>query len=179
MSKNRTRFELSAIIFLLLFFAPIVSRTQVCGDPHAHPGSQSTVVALKQKPHDPAFYYRVDDYLIFISPDQVMAALRAQEINGDRTVKRLRSLISDRLPLKVDQDLFYFNIFDWLFYNTIQKTVEIAIENGNAAITDLSGVWLDKATIVHKRNKGISNTIVYAGGKGEKRLLSLLDCISE
>lgn len=46
---------------------------------------------------------------------------------GAPTIKRLAPLIRARLPLMEDRDLYYLNLSDWLFYDSIRRVVALSI----------------------------------------------------
>ena len=164
----------------LLLLVPILSNAQVCGDLHARPNSKDTSVALQSKPTAPEFYYREGvDYVIFISEESLMGALAERERLGDPMVKRLLPLVRAHLPLKEDHDLYYFNLFDWLFYDSIRRAVALSIGQGDAAIVDATGAWLSTVTVSRQQKARISTTRIYADVKKKSLVLSLIDCIAD
>jgi hypothetical protein len=168
----------SRAVMTLLAFAPILLHAQVCGDVHDLPSTKTVSVALQSKPESPAFYYREEaDFTIFISQESLMRALSDREQDGDPVVKRLAPLIRARLPLKEDRDLYYFNLSDWLFYDSIRRVVALAIEQGNAAIVSAAGPWLSTVTVVSGRKVKMADTVIYADVGRNSRILTLLDCI--
>jgi hypothetical protein len=170
----------SRTLLPVLLLAPILSYAQVCGDAHGRPSTHSSSVTLQPKPDTPAFYYREEgDFIIFVSEDSLMRALSERERQGDLTIKRLAPLIRSRLPLKEDRDLYYFNLSDWLFYDSIRRLVAQSIEQGNAAIVNAAGAWLGMVTVVHQRKAKMADTIIYADVKHNSRILTLLDCIAD
>jgi hypothetical protein len=168
------------ILLPLLLLTPTLSYAQVCGDSGARPNAKNMSVTLQPKPDSPTFYYREDvGFVIFISEESLMRALTERERLGDPVIKRLAPLIRAQLPLKEDRDLFYFNLSDWLFYDSIRRVVALSIEQGNAAIVDATGVWLNTVTVVHRRKAKIADTIIYEDAKHNSRILTLLDCIAD
>jgi hypothetical protein len=168
----------SRVIWPLLLLAPIVSNGQVCGDLRGHPSAKSISVMLQPKPDSPSFYYREEgDFVTFVSEESLMRALTERERVGDPQAKRLAPLIRARLPLKEDRDLYYFNLSDWLFYDSIRRVVAMSIEQGNAAIVNASGAWLSTVTVAHRRKAKVADTIIYADAKRNSRILTLLDCV--
>jgi hypothetical protein len=164
----------------LLLLTPMLSHGQVCGDSAGRPNTKNTSVTLQPKPDSPAFYYREDvDFVIFISEESLVRAMTERERLGDPIIKRLAPLIRAQLPLKEDRDLYYFNLSDWLFYDSIRRVVALSIEQGNAAIVDATGVWLSTVTVVHQRKAKIADTIIYGDAKHKSRILTLLDCIAD
>jgi hypothetical protein len=167
------------ILFLLLLLSPILSNAQ-CDDSHGRPATKTISVTLQPKPESPAFYYREgQDFITFVSEESLIRALTESEQLGDPVIKRLAPLIRARLPLKEDRDLYYFNLSDWLFYDSIQRVVALSIEQGNAAIVNASGAWLSSITVVHRRRAKIADTVIYADVKRNSRILTLLDCIAD
>jgi hypothetical protein len=135
-------------------------------------------VTLQPKPGSPAFYYREGvDYVIFISEQSIMQALAERERVGDLQIKRLAPLIRAQLPIKEDRDLYYFNLSDWLFYDTIRRLVAFSIERGDAAIVTSSVSWLTTATVVHRRRAKIADTTIYGDIEHRSRIITLIDCI--
>jgi hypothetical protein len=170
----------SRVIGPLLLLAPMLSLAQVCGDPHGHPSTKTASVALQPKPERPAFYYREEgDFTTFISEESLMRALTEREQHGDPVIRRLVPLIRARLPLEEDRDLYYFNLTDWLFFDSIRQVVALSIEQGDAAIVNASGAWLNAVTVVHRRKAKIADTVIYADAKRNSRILTLLDCVAD
>ena len=168
------------MIIALLLAAPILSYAQVCGDVHGLPSTKTVSVSLQPKPESPAFYYREEgDFTVFIPEDSLMRALTEREQRGDPVIKRLAPLIRARMPLKEDRDLYYFNLSDWLFYDSIRSVVALAIEEGNAAIVSAAGPWLSTVTVVSRRKVKIADTVIYADVTRNSRVLTLLDCIAD
>jgi hypothetical protein len=170
----------SRILLPLFLLVPILSYAQVCGDAHSGPGSKSISVTLQPKPNSPAFYYREDvEFMIFISEESLLRGLAERERLGDPVIKRLAPLIRAQLPLKEDRDLYYFNLSDWLFYDSIRRLVAQSIEQGSAAIVNAAGAWLGTVTVVHQRKAKMADTIIYADVKHNSRILTLLECIAD
>jgi hypothetical protein len=164
----------------LLLLTPMLSHGQLCSDPGPRPNTKNMSVSLKPKPDSPAFYYREDvGFVIFISEESLMRALSERERLGDPIIKRLAPLIRAQLPLKEDRDLYYLNLSDWLFYDSIRRVVASSIEQGDAAIVDSAGVWLSTVTVVQQRKAKIADTIIYRDSKHKSRILTLLDCIAD
>jgi hypothetical protein len=166
-----TRFAFVATLAAL----PAVSFAQVCEDVHGHAGMETRTVRLEAKPDSPAFYFRSEGFVIFISPNVVLESLHS--LQRSRPADRLDPLIRARLPLVENQDLFQFELGDWLFWSITQAIVIRAIENGNASITNEGGVWSEEVRIVHDRQPRSSNTVVYDGKKGRSKIIWRLDCI--
>jgi hypothetical protein len=159
------------VLLPLLLLTPMLSYAQVCGDSVVRPNTKKLSVTLQPKPDSPAFYYREDfGFVIFISEQSLMRALTERERLGDPVIKRLAPLIRAQLPLKEDRDLYYLNLSDWLFYDSIRRLVALSIEQGNAAIVDTTGMWLGTVTVVHQRKAKIADTIIY----GDATILEFL-----
>jgi hypothetical protein len=164
----------------LLLLAPILSYAQVCGDSHSPPSKKTISVTLPQKPSGPTYYYREGvDFVIFIPEDVIIRELADRELLGDPMIKRLSPLIRAQRPLREDRDLYYFNLSDWLYYDSIRRLVAQSIEQGNAAIVNAAGAWLSSVTVVHQRKAKTANTIIYAGVNRHSRILTLLDCVTD
>ena len=162
-------------IALTLAALPAVSFAQVCGDVHGHAGEETRAIHLEAKPDSPAFYFRSEEFVVFISPKAVLESLHS--LQSSRPADRLDSLIRARLPLVEHQDLFQFELNDWLFWSITQAIVIRAIENGNASMTNENGAWSKDVRVVHYRQPRISRTIVYDGKKGSNKVIWQLDCI--
>lgn len=168
------------ILLPLLLLTPTLSHGQVCRDSAGRPNTKDISVTLQPKPNSPAFYYREDvDFVVFISEESLARALTERERLGDPIIKRLAPLIRAQLPLKEDRDLYYFNLSDWLFYDSIRQVVALSIEQGSAAIVNATGVWLSTVNVVHRRKAKIADTIIYADAKHDYRILTILDCIAD
>jgi hypothetical protein len=175
MASNK-RFERSRISFLLIFAAvPAISYAQICGDAHGHAGLETRSIRLEAKSDSPAFYFRTEGFVVFISPNVVLDSLHS--LPSSRPAQRLDPLIRARLPLAENQDLFQFELADWLYWSITQSIVIRAIENGNASITNESGAWSEEVRVVHDRQPRSGNTVIYDGKKGRNKIIWQLDCI--
>jgi hypothetical protein len=121
------------VLVMLLATLPALSLAQVCDDVHGHAGIKTHAVHLEAKPDSPAFYFRSEGFVVFISPKAVLDSLHS--LQRSRPADRLDPLIRARLPLVENQDLFQFELGDWLFWSITQAIVIRAIEDGNASIT--------------------------------------------
>jgi hypothetical protein len=113
--------------------------------------------------------------VVLISPNVVLDSLHS--LPNSRPAQRLDPLIRARLPLTENQDLFQFELADWLYWSITQSIVVRAIENGNASITNELGAWSEEVRVVHDRQPRSSNTVIYDGKKGLKKIIWQLDCI--
>jgi hypothetical protein len=175
-APSNKRFGRSRIAFWLTFIAlPAVSSAQIRGDAHGHAGLETLTVRLEAKSDAPAFYFRSEGFVVFISPRVVLDSLHS--LPNSRPVERLDPLIRARLPLAENQDLFHFELADWLYGSITQSIVIRAIENGNASITNELGAWSEEIRVVHDRQARSSNTVVYDIKKGRNKIIWQLDCI--
>jgi hypothetical protein len=175
-SRKRCFRHLSRISCFLIFTAvPAISYAQTCGDAHGQAGLETRTVRLETKSDAPAFYFRSEGFVVFISPKAVLDSLHS--LPSSRPVERLDPLIRARLPLAENQDLFQFELSDWLYWPITQSIVVRAIEKGNASITTELGVWSEEVRVVHGRQARSSNTVIYDGKKGRNKIIWQLDCI--
>jgi hypothetical protein len=151
------------------------SFAQICGDVHGRVGVETRTVRLEAKPVSPAFYFRSEGFVVFVSPKVVLESLSS--LQSSRPRDRLDPLIRARLPIAENQDLFQFELNDWLFWSITQAIVIRAIESGNVSITNELGAWSEDVRVVHDRQPRSSNTVVYDGKKGRNKIIWQLDCI--
>jgi hypothetical protein len=71
-------FERSRISLLLIFTAvPSVSYAQICGDAHGHAGLETRTIRLEAKSDSPAFHFRSEGFVVFISLKTVLDSLHS------------------------------------------------------------------------------------------------------
>jgi hypothetical protein len=166
-----------SIVLITLVGLPASLVAQVCGDDHAHPGTESRAIQLQANTAVPSFYFRTEDFVVFISPEEVLESLKAMNQWGP-IANKINPLIHARLPLHENQDLFQFEMQDWSFRAITKAIVIDAIAHGNAAISNEGGVWSKEARIVQHRGGSSIDTIIYDGNKGRTKIIWQLDCIA-
>jgi hypothetical protein len=150
---------------------------QVCGNDHARAGTASRTIHLQANTSKPSFYFRTEDFVVLISPEVVLESLQGSTHWGP-IAEKLSTLIRARLPLQENQDLFQFEMQDWIYWAITKALVIDAISQGNASISNEGGVWSENVRIVQRRSSSSTNTIVYDGNKGRSKIIWQLDCIA-
>jgi hypothetical protein len=133
---------------------------------------------LSQLSQEPGFYYRAQDYVIFLTQDQVRHYFTEALSSTDTTLGRLAREILADIPAARSQDLFRYNLHDWLYWGYINAAVVQLVTDGHAAISNLGGVQIDKVTIVHSEGPGYSGTDVHVGNRKTAAILSRVECIT-
>jgi hypothetical protein len=164
-----------AILLLELSCLPAIVFAQGCVEKSTPAGTTSRTIHLSGKTGDLSFYYRTEGYVVFIPPDVLAEDL--DDIGLGPIAERLKPQIVNRIPLAQNQDLFQFELTDWLFWGPVRALVMHAIETGKASIMSEGGIWLDDVRIVHVRRHKIADTVVYADQKGRTKIIWKLDCI--
>ena len=164
-----------AILPVALSCLPAIGFAQGCVDKSTPAETISRTIHLPGKAGDLSFYYRAEGYVVFIPPDVVVESLDG--IGLGPIAERLKPQIMDRLPLVQNQDLFQFELTDWLLWGPIRSLVMQAIETGKASIMSEGGTWLGDVRIVRGRHPKIADTVVYADQKGRTKIIWKLDCI--
>ena len=145
---------------------------QVCGDPKAKPGTTFTQVRLNGVATEPSFYYRAEDYVVFVSSDVVGRWAETAAQSNDPAARKVAALIQADLPLKAPSDLFRYTLQDWGHWVTVRSIVIVSIEHGEAAVSDLVGNLLPQVTVERARGRHITDTVIYADQKRKTQIFA-------
>jgi hypothetical protein len=155
-----------------------ISHARTCGTTPNAPGDSVREVRLLQLPQEPSFYYRADDYVIFLPQDDVHRYFAVAASSSDPMLRRLAQQILADIPVAAPQDLFRYNLRDWLYGSYINAAVVELLTDGHASISDLVGVRINQVTIVHSEGPGFSGTAVHIGGKKTTTILGRVECVA-
>ena len=149
----------------------------MCGDDHARAGTASQIIHVQANNAKPSFYFRTQDFVVFVSPEAVLESLDgASHLNPNAA--KLGALVRARLPLQEHQDLFRFELQNAIYWAITKAVIIDAISHGNASISNEGGVWSETVRVVQRRSKSMADTTIYDGNKGRSKIIWQLDCIA-
>jgi hypothetical protein len=172
--------RLAATAIVLSLASPIDVGAQGCGPPGEIRKRESiSEVRLLPLPTGPSYYYRADDFVVFIRQEAVQAYFEKLHVGEGAEANRVATAVLSDLPLRHHVDLFSYNLRDWAFENGINFAVVQLIAEGNAAIANLGGADMEKAIITHVEGPGIAYTEVRVPDNSGSPILSRLECIDD
>jgi len=140
-------------------------------------GTTNREVTMRALPSAPSFYYRADDYVAFIPPQDVMEFLeRASRETRDQSLNRVAQMIRSDMPIKANQDLFAYVTRDWSLWSPINFAIIQLISDGKATLTNLRGVPMDRVTIVSEQSQRVRSRAVLIDVKPQARMLWKYEC---
>ena len=109
--------------------------TESCG----HHRGEGSAIPLRTQRIQPSFYYRLGDYTVLLSQEDVRNDFEATFAHwaGPTDAPRLVRAMRNDLPLSADTDLFKYALLDRSFSSLLEHRVASLLENGKAAIVNV------------------------------------------
>jgi len=161
------------LIIIVLLFIPIKSYS--CGGV-TKIGTFEYKLKLKSKPESYQFYYRQNEYVVFIEPKWLVE--NSKKYDKGIIYPEFNKFLINSAPLKEHIDLYKFNLIESYYYDFILKLVYNAIASGEAAIMNNEGEWQNEIYNVVKEEKSISLSTYYIGAN-KSELISHITCITD
>jgi len=176
--RCRMRSALVLLSAAVALSAGTTSESQTCGTNRSRPTDSVREVRLSRVFQEPSFYYRAQDYVIFLPQNDVRHYFTEALSSTDPTLGRLAREILADIPAAQSQDLFRYNLHDWIYWSYINTAVVQLVTDGHAAISNMGGVQIDHVTIVHSEGPGYSGTEVHVGNRKTTAILRRVECIT-
>lgn len=163
-------------LLILMFLLSIPLKSYSCGGNEVKLGTFKYNIKLKQKPEGYSFYYRQNDYVVFIAAEWLIG--NAKKNSNDFLYPEFNKFLKSSMPLKENTDLYKFNFIESHYYDYIWKIVYTAIASGQVAIMDDDGEWQTEMLNVVKEEKSVASSTYYIGINKDE-LISRLTCITD
>ena len=130
-----------------------------CGQKIRGQRPEQITKALAQRPKEPAFYLRLDNFAVFVSPENLLGHLTGtMRTVHPRLDARILAKVRADMPLRDDGDLFKYVLKDAALYDRLYSiTADLLIE-GKASVVDVleepAGVSLRELRIYRYRTLG-------------------------